>query len=542
MAGIVPNYNPVSVNFAGSNSALNTAERGFANAGSLADQILDRYNKEKMQAEQIRQFDLTNQRATEQFGLEKQKYADIKDARIQGNEYANALRNAVAPGVIGQQDQTVVGQKIADLGARAQAAYTSGDTRTGDRLVAEQQGYLGGNVPKMADKFQSNGQGKIDVLRSVTSGPMVDAQTQAQLYGVVANPIQNDINQQQQHGFRLSEIGEEAKLRRASDAARIAAETQAQLDRTLFMDPKTNQYAYGAQLKNMPAEIRGSFVPEQVVKNAFEAKRLANEEARDFVNVILDPYTNKPILVAPGTPDAFKMSKDAYGKQGLNVSGTGSKKDGTSALYTNKDNQELLDEMGNHWLSGDKSNALAAVKEAEDNMKKRGYNPVVINDVIGNALAAGKSAAFLYGSDKFNSSNFKDAIERGMSNAETGVGYRAYGIMKPIDPTVYTAFKASQTKTSDDKPVSTSSEKTPEFALPAKQTRGLEMGPSLNQIQQAAENARIKELDAIISGNTRLPVSSQQKNAAMEELRQIRLRNPSEFDKSYRGLTDQLYR
>ena len=40
MAGIVPNYNPTNVNFAGSNSALSTAERGFANAGSLADQIL----------------------------------------------------------------------------------------------------------------------------------------------------------------------------------------------------------------------------------------------------------------------------------------------------------------------------------------------------------------------------------------------------------------------------------------------------------------------------------------------------------------------
>lgn len=425
MAGIVPNYNPTSVNFAGSNSALNTAERGFANAGSLADQILDRYNKEKMQAEQIRQFDLANQRANEQLGLEKQKYADVVDARVQGNAYANALRNAVAPGVIGQQDQAAVGQKIADLGTRAQAAYASGDTRTGDRLVAEQQGFLGANVPRMADKFQTNGQGKIDVLRGVTSGPMVDAQTQAQLYGVIANPIQNDINQQQQHGFRIEEIGEEAKLRRQSDAARIAAETRALLDRTLFMDPKTNQYVYGEQLKGMPQEARGNFVPEQVVKNALEANKQKLDEQKSLTWAVWDPQRQGYMQVPEGTPGALRLAVSSLHSGGGFGGGRSGGGDGKDISDANKLLENISSSM---WSLGTKKDAVERMNESRGTMNELGVPNKIQEHILATALEAGAKDSKFFGKSGFDSDLFKQAVATQMNTyASGGFAGQGYG-------------------------------------------------------------------------------------------------------------------
>lgn len=192
MAG-TPTWNSVGANFSGSNQAMANALRGISSIGDLGTTLV---NQER-QAEALKLQQAAEDRASQQFGMEKQKYQDQLNARTAANQYYNQLTSALAPGTIGVADQNALGTQLAGLGQQAQAAYDKGDKALGDQLVAQQQSVLSGQLPGMQQAYQKSPQAKVDLLNTLTAPTSMDVRDRLGILKDVTAPMDKAIDREQ---------------------------------------------------------------------------------------------------------------------------------------------------------------------------------------------------------------------------------------------------------------------------------------------------------------------------------------------------------
>ena len=192
MAG-TPTWNSVGANFSGSNQAMANALRGISSIGDLGTTLV---NQER-QAEALKLQQAAEDRASQQFGMEKQKYQDQLNARTAANQYYNQLTSALAPGTVGVADQNTLGTQLAGLGQQAQAAYDKGDKALGDQLVAQQQSVLSGQLPGMQQAYQKSPQAKVDLLNTLTAPTSMDVRDRLGILKDVTAPMDKAIDREQ---------------------------------------------------------------------------------------------------------------------------------------------------------------------------------------------------------------------------------------------------------------------------------------------------------------------------------------------------------
>ena len=188
-----PTWNSVGANFSGSNQAMANALRGISSIGDLGTTLV---NQER-QAEALKLQQAAEDRASQQFGMEKQKYQDQLNARTAANQYYNQLTSALAPGTIGVADQNTLGTQLAGLGQQAQAAYDKGDKALGDQLVAQQQSVLSGQLPGMQQAYQKSPQAKVDLLNTLTAPTSMDVKDRLGILKDVTAPMDKAIDREQ---------------------------------------------------------------------------------------------------------------------------------------------------------------------------------------------------------------------------------------------------------------------------------------------------------------------------------------------------------
>lgn len=192
MAG-TPTWNSVGANFSGSNQAMANALRGISSIGDLGTTLV---NQER-QAEALKLQQAAEDRASQQFGMEKQKYQDQLNARTAANQYYNQLTSALSPGTVGVADQNTLGTQLAGLGQQAQAAYDKGDKVLGDQLVAQQQSVLSGQLPGMQQAYQKSPQAKVDLLNTLTAPTSMDVRDRLGIFKDVTAPMDKAIDREQ---------------------------------------------------------------------------------------------------------------------------------------------------------------------------------------------------------------------------------------------------------------------------------------------------------------------------------------------------------
>lgn len=534
-------YTPVSVNFSGSNTAMGNALGGFKTAGTLADSMLDNIRKDADSAERTRQFNESNKLAIEagqrqqaQLDLQNKQYQDTLTARKQGNDYVNAMQNATSTANLNAGDQNALGSQIAALGDKAAAARQSGDVNAANSLEAQQKSLTDSYMTKMQNAAKGwNSQQKIDSVNQVRVGDMVDPSTVAALHGMVVAPLQQDVNAVRDNGFRMQQIRTEAGLRQAGELAIIAAKTGALQDRALLMDPKTGEYVYGSQYKNMSDADKKRFVPETVIQNTLKAAQLQQDAVKSMTWVARDPNTGVIRPVEPGTPGAWQLSNQAlHGAGGLGSSGGGG---GANALKDEQAMAKVLDQYSQSILSkggpSAREGAVGAATDAQKDMTELGIPKALQTHMVTEALDAARKSSVLWGgADNFNEDMFKRVLAANMNTYANG-GFVGQGLGSSPNRDKLAAYLAKQA------PSGTSTNESPLFSgvktagtadntaakvaatLPAK---GIEMGKTMEQLQ----DDRVKQW-----------MSAPNKGMAREQL--MALRNsmgPTAFEERYPGV------
>lgn len=175
---------------------------------------LHQQEKDKLAAE--RQNELLNmQKAEHQMKVDA--VAQVAKEKQAANTYADVLGAATSGNVIGMPDQKLLGEKMASLGTAAETARLAGDTATQNKLIAEQQSYVDGVLPKMTKAYEASPEAQLQVLRGTNPlGGTADLapQTRIALLKEAEAPIEKMQATNAAHAAKL----EEAKIRAAERA------------------------------------------------------------------------------------------------------------------------------------------------------------------------------------------------------------------------------------------------------------------------------------------------------------------------------------
>ena len=217
----LPTWKDVSPNYSGSNTAMANAQRGIAQAGAMADSIVDNYRKDELLKLQ-----------EEQLGMQKAEYQMKVDAVAQAakekeaaNRYADVLGAATSGNVIGVPDQKILGEQVAAMGEKAQAAYASGNKGLGDEIVAQQESYINSVLPKMTKAYEASPEAQLQVLRGTNplggTGDLAP-QTRLALLKEAEAPIEKKADRIQAFADQKALLAEQAKMQEAADTRREA--------------------------------------------------------------------------------------------------------------------------------------------------------------------------------------------------------------------------------------------------------------------------------------------------------------------------------
>lgn len=276
----MPVWNNVHTNFSGSNQSLASAQQGFARAGAGAEAMLERYTKDEQNA-------LANERAQQaldiqkgEFGLRQKEYDDKQLAKVQGSKYLNDLGRTLEQGVINQDNQK-------------QIAALSQDQSLSPEVRAARIDAL---MPKMAEAYQKDTTGQLQLMRGVTAGDKLDTATRIQALQTAEQPLEKKLDRDQQHEFRLGEISQQQKnalavegLRNKNELDRIPvlinAQTKAAQDKmdydkdhSYMYNPTTNARALYKDIKTLPTEEQNKWIDGDTRKSILDASKIANDQ------------------------------------------------------------------------------------------------------------------------------------------------------------------------------------------------------------------------------------------------------------------------
>ena len=155
------------------------------------------------------------QRADQQMKLEA--VAQAAKEKEAANKYADVLGAATSGNVIGVPDQKILGEQVAAMGEKAQAAYASGNKGLGDEITAQQESYINSVLPKMTKAYEASPEAQLQVLRGTNplggTGDLAP-QTRLALLKEAEAPIEKIQATNAAHAAKL----EEAKIRAAERA------------------------------------------------------------------------------------------------------------------------------------------------------------------------------------------------------------------------------------------------------------------------------------------------------------------------------------
>ena len=189
------------------------------------------------------------------------------------NKYADALGAATSGNVIGMPDQKALGERVALLGSQADAARLAGDTTTQNKLIAEQQSYINGVLPKMTKAYEASPEAQLQVLRGTNPlGGTADLapQTRLALLKEAEAPIEKTLDRRLTHEDRMSELQQQHKDRLSLEAlsntnanSRLEKEYGLKSDNMSFIkvDEATGkrEVVLGKDLKTRPKEEQDKF-------------------------------------------------------------------------------------------------------------------------------------------------------------------------------------------------------------------------------------------------------------------------------------------
>ena len=168
----------------------------------------------------------------EVLGMQKAEHQMKVDAVAQAakekeaaNRYADVLGAATSGNVIGVPDQKILGEQVAAMGEKAQAAYASGNKGLGDEIVAQQESYVNSVLPKMTKAYKANPEAQLQVLRGTNPlGGTADLapQTRLALLKEAEAPIEKKADRIQALADQKALLAEQAKMQEAADTRREA--------------------------------------------------------------------------------------------------------------------------------------------------------------------------------------------------------------------------------------------------------------------------------------------------------------------------------
>ena len=349
---------------------------------------------------------LAAERADKELALRQQaedraqkQYDDAQAAKAAGAEYMKNLADTQASGVIGLGDQ----KKIAAL-SQDQSISPEERARRIDALM-----------PKMTQAYDVSPAERLRLLQSVTRPANMDAKDAVALQGIYANPLEKNIEQTQNHGFRMKEIEEQNKNARELEGLKFANEqdvvklrSQEDYNKTLFYDAGSSSYKYGRELAKMPEADRNKYKPLDVYTTELAAAKQVVEEATKTTNAKWDPDQNRYIPVPKGTPGSAPVASHLF------APGAASSGGGAGGLNkTLQTDKEINTTIKNLTTAGfDNSNTardeIAASRKMLDEL---GVPQQIQDDIIATGTSIGvRPSVVPWRVDVFDKDAFKEAV------------------------------------------------------------------------------------------------------------------------------------
>ena len=478
--------------------------------GGVGTSINSMLEKERIDAERAD----TKRRADELFAMQKtehqMKVDDVKQKLLekeQANKYASVLGAATSGNVVGLDDQ-------AKLAAIAQDA----------RLTPEQQAAkIQSVLPAMTKAYEKSPEEQLKIVRA--SNPLggladINPATRIALLKEAEAPIEKAVDRAQASADRIEErnaqYNNQLKLLNATNALQVAEQKRKEGLEMLY-NPKTGTLMSRDELRSTPRTDSGEFIP---LKDYSTLVTATTKKTDRVLPLLYDKSDDSWSVAAEGTPGAVTMGETAAVKLldgGTSGSGSGGSKgkkseEGSKVLKTITDKYSQFDLIG----SGD---AETAYKTAEMALAA-GIPASILQSRVDKALGKGSGlfSDTVFTPESLNdlkvtSADGKPVVLSDMLSAMAELGVKPTVTDKGLkldvnygDLVKTKSYAAQNEVASGDPYMQTTTTNKPAVILPKKPTKGLDMGPTLqdkalNEFMTAMKNATSGQSVDYITGN-----------------------------------------